>query len=592
MLRKILVLTRSIKAQLILKIGSVLIVVALITLYSANVFVTTQFNRIETDSVKVDITRIEDALKLQSEALATKMGDWAAWDDAYKFMIDGNTAFEVSSLAPTSILTMKLDTFIWRRSNGEIRWAKECNLESGTISSIDEKLLSYFVENSSRLGFLDEKLKVGIFNLPGKGASLVGIFPVVKSSGEGPIVGTLIVSRSIGSAFLERMSSLTKLNIKYLDNQNEPAEVQNEKIKILPDTHIAGYAYVRDYYSNPAFTLWFEYERSIYKQGQILLFVSYLFIAVMLFGLSVAAWFITDKVVVSRILLLLSQIRSIDFANTDQKLQQLPEKGHDEITLLTQWINRFLKETHDAKALFILERAKALHHAKLASLGEMSAGIAHEINNPLAVISGNIPLLLKFKSDDRKFSAKLDTIAKSAIRIEKIVKGLKKFSRSSTGSEYKPESIDTLVSETLIITEAKSKRHSVPIVIDIAPDLNIKCDSVEIEQVLVNLINNGIDAVKVAKDSWVKIHAFSEDRQVVVQVIDSGLGISPEIEQKLFQPFFTTKAVGEGTGLGLSIAKGILDSHKATFELNQSFRNTCFEIRFAKIDSSEVKNVA
>ena len=228
------------------------------------------------------------------------------------------------------------------------------------------------------------------------------------------------------------------------------------------------------------------------------------------------------------------------------------------------------------------ERIKSVHSAKLASLGEMAAGIAHEINNPLALIAGNVPLISKFRNDDTKFNSKLETIAKSADRIEKIVKGLKKFSRTTEGSIYKSETIASLVSEALILTEAKSKRHFTPIETYIEPDLAISCDGVEIEQVLVNLINNGIDAVTSHNERWIKINAFSEGEQAVLQVIDSGEGISEENEGKLFQPFFTTKVVGEGTGLGLSIAKGILDSHKASFALNRSFKNTCFEVRFAK----------
>lgn len=239
-----------------------------------------------------------------------------------------------------------------------------------------------------------------------------------------------------------------------------------------------------------------------------------------------------------------------------------------------------------------VERMKSAHNSKLASLGEMAAAIAHEINNPLAIIAGNMPLIAKFRNDDTKFNSKLDTIKKSAERIEKIVKGLKKFSRTADGSIHKPETIANLVSESLILTLANSKRHSTPIETHIDPELRITCDSVEIEQVLVNLINNGIDAVKTSNERWIKINAFSEGAQVVLQVIDSGQGITVDIEKKLFQPFFTTKVVGEGTGLGLSISKGILDSHKASLALNRSFKNTCFEIRFTKADQSEVKNAA
>jgi PAS domain S-box-containing protein len=226
------------------------------------------------------------------------------------------------------------------------------------------------------------------------------------------------------------------------------------------------------------------------------------------------------------------------------------------------------------------EKAQAVHTAKLASLGEMSAGIAHEINNPLSIIIASLPLLTACKDDQTKLDLKLAIIAKASHRIEKIVNGLRKFSRCSTGVVHKNESLNDLIKDTLVMTETKAKRHSTKISIGSEIEASIVCDGVEIEQVLINLINNGIDAAKGGDERWLKINVIVEKEHIVIQVINSGPMISPEIEQRLFEPFFTTKAVGKGTGLGLSISKRILDSHNATLRLNRSFANTCFEICF------------
>lgn len=255
---------------------------------------------------------------------------------------------------------------------------------------------------------------------------------------------------------------------------------------------------------------------------------------------------------------------------------------------------RSLKTARDKEIVtqkeLALERIKTIQQAKLASLGEMSAGIAHEINNPLAIISGTAPLLRKYKNDEAKLESKIETIVKSTERIAKIVRGLKKFSRTSEGGCFKREKLNQVIAESLILTEAKSNRYSTPVKIDVPDYLEIHCDQIEIEQVFVNLINNGIDAVKTLQDKWISIKAFEENQQVVVQVTDSGHGISSDIEEKLFQPFYTTKIVGEGTGLGLSISKGILDGHKASISINRNFKNTCFEIRFPKAESVEIKH--
>jgi PAS domain S-box-containing protein len=230
------------------------------------------------------------------------------------------------------------------------------------------------------------------------------------------------------------------------------------------------------------------------------------------------------------------------------------------------------------------ERAKATLNAKLASLGEMSAGIAHEINNPLAIISGSISLLLKFVNDPDRLSKKVETIQKSIDRISKIINGLRKFSRSADKVPYSKHDLSGIVKEVVVLTEAKSKRHSTPITFNSQTQSMILCNEVEIEQVLVNLINNAIDAVKNLPEKWVKIVIVEDQNSVILRITDSGPGIPKEVREKLFQPFFTTKKVGEGTGLGLSIVKGILDEHKAKIRFVESISHTCFEVQFSKAE--------
>lgn len=261
-------------------------------------------------------------------------------------------------------------------------------------------------------------------------------------------------------------------------------------------------------------------------------------------------------------------------------LMKIELSAKDEFSHLEAAYNTLLDRLIEAQRLADLEKGRSLQNSKLASLGEMSAGIAHEINNPLGVIVGSLGVLKKVKDDPEKFDAKINSIERSAFRIEKIVRGLKKFSRTGTNAPHKPEDVSAIISESLVITEAKLKRHSVELRSQIEDRLAISCDSVEIEQVIVNLINNAADAVKTLDSKWVEISAKREDQIIVLRVTDAGPGIPPEIEQKLFQPFFTTKPVGEGTGLGLSIIKGILEQHKATIQLDRSCKNTCFEIRF------------
>lgn len=228
------------------------------------------------------------------------------------------------------------------------------------------------------------------------------------------------------------------------------------------------------------------------------------------------------------------------------------------------------------------ERAKSLQNAKLATLGEMSAGVAHEINNPLTIISSAVDLIQKNLHNQENIVSKLNMIKKSISRISKIVLSLKKFSRSGINEPHRLHSLTEILQESLTLTEAKAKRYEIPVTADFKSNYQISCNEIEIEQVIVNLINNAIDAIKTNQERWIKISLYEETSEVVFSLTDSGSGISENISRKIFEPFFTTKNVGEGTGLGLSISKGILDEHQASISILPNTTNTCFEIRFLK----------
>ncbi len=228
------------------------------------------------------------------------------------------------------------------------------------------------------------------------------------------------------------------------------------------------------------------------------------------------------------------------------------------------------------------QRVKFIQTSKMAALGEMSAGIAHEINNPLAIISGTLHLIPRCANNEESLKARALTIQKACDRIIKIVKGLRKFSRSGEKINVGRASLKEIILESIGLTESKAKQNFVEVTVECDRSLELFCDEIAIEQVLINLLNNAIDAIRSLEHRWIKIKGFEDKTHYVLQIIDSGSGIPLDVQEKLFQPFFTTKAVGEGTGLGLSITKGILDEHKASITVINSSPHTCFEIRFLK----------
>jgi C4-dicarboxylate-specific signal transduction histidine kinase len=216
---------------------------------------------------------------------------------------------------------------------------------------------------------------------------------------------------------------------------------------------------------------------------------------------------------------------------------------------------------------------------KMAALGTMSAGIAHEINSPLAVILLSAEQGKDLSTDpniDRLFTVIEDT----SKRIVTIIKGLLKFTHSSEKEQPEKITEEDLINDTLTLCKQRFADNFVELSFGRSGGpFWINGHSVQLVQVLVSLLNNSFDAVKDLKEKWVKLEVSGNDTVVELVVTDSGMMIPAEIQAKVFDPFFTTKEVGSGTGLGLSIAKGIIESHQGTINLDTHSEHTRFVIQ-------------
>lgn len=272
-----------------------------------------------------------------------------------------------------------------------------------------------------------------------------------------------------------------------------------------------------------------------------------------------------------------------------ESIVQAVKSKEDEITGLFGTCQN-ITEYKTIEQLLEQEKVKMIQTAKLATLGEMSAGVAHEINNPLTIIQGNALML---KLDNITHEKKLDKIEKilsSVERVTKIVYGLRKFSRSAEGYDKSHFPLKQFFEEIKTMVETKSKLDNVPVYIEHPHNIeNISLfgDEIQIEQILINLINNAIDQHSQNKGSWVKVSYREFDEKTEVIVKDSGHGISQEIQSKLFDPFFTTKGIGKGTGLGLSISKGIAQEHDGDLYYQLIDGHTAFVISLPKVNENK-----
>ncbi len=242
----------------------------------------------------------------------------------------------------------------------------------------------------------------------------------------------------------------------------------------------------------------------------------------------------------------------------------------------------------DITARLSMERS-ARQAEKLAALGTLAAGLAHELNNPIGIISSRTELML-LESDALALPGAvredLQVIHRHAQRVARIAQGLLSFARHSSG-EQGPVDLNRVVDETLLLVEKLIVKEGVALTRALAPDLPpIWGDANAIQQVVMNLITNARDAARAGGEISVETAVTEPAGGVRLVVRDTGPGIPPEILPKIFDPFFTTKA--EGTGLGLSISYGIVREHRGTVDVHsQPGEGTTFVLTFQALAIKE-----
>ena len=280
----------------------------------------------------------------------------------------------------------------------------------------------------------------------------------------------------------------------------------------------------------------------------------------------------------------------------DQEVQSSPQ--HGEIALLADSFNTMLKSLRQMRADLeewgrTLEekvkqrseelgamQARVAQSERLASLGMLSAGVAHEINNPLGAILALTALTLEdFKEDDPN-RENLEEVVKQTQRCRDIVKGLLEFSRH-TRVNTELADLNEILQDTLALVSKQAQFLNITVVTNYDPQLpEVMADKSELQQVVMNILINAVQAMQERGAITITTRHNTRDNSVEVLIADTGCGMRPDQIDQIFDPFFTTKESGQGTGLGLSIAYGIITSHHGTISVESEVgKGSTFKIR-------------
>ena len=245
---------------------------------------------------------------------------------------------------------------------------------------------------------------------------------------------------------------------------------------------------------------------------------------------------------------------------------------------------KILDATEELRNISQLEKMQMIqiNNDKMNGLAEISAGISHEINNPLTVIVAKVQhiknLLTNFEKNQVKIFEGLDRIYHHSDRITKIIRSLKNFSRDTSNDPLDIVSVSAIIEDSTNLLSEQIKNRGIQIrMTAITTDFHVRCRPSEITQIVVNLIKNSIDALADVRQPEIEIKIEKiEARKIRFSFTDNGSGIDLRHRGQIFKSFYTTKPAGAGTGLGLSLSKHLARKNDGDLYLNEDKTGTCF----------------
>ncbi len=596
------------------------IALVIVLYFTIRNFLVKSFTDLEENSTKQLLKGVLNVYNLSISNFSSKFNSWIEWDNSHPYVL---TKLETPVDSITAVKTFKslgVNVIVSVDTASKLIWYGTYDSKSGYKKEIPREI---------REKIKDSKGNTDRFLFPNKNSRdrVVGILPVnsqpmvistksIITVTEGKDAkeektGNIITGFYLNSDRIKALSEATQSSIEieffnsktlkpdFIKAKRELSSGFPVSLHALNDTTFAAYAILKDVYFRSAFIIKVKNNREFYTQE--LFSINYLIISILIvIAVSTVIIIVAFQFgVIEKITNLNKNVLRI--ARSNNSVLRLKIEGDDEVAMLSSEINSLLEGNVKSGKALIESQTQLFQTEKMATLGQMVAGLAHEINTPLGFVRGNIELIqrnVEFvinslnkhktlreliengdistieqhlseasesykKIDDFQLIPKTTEIVSDTFtgleRIQELVLNLKDFSRLDSG-EFHYADINKSLDSSLMIAQNVLK-GKVTVEKNYAPKLIIECYPAQINQVFLNLITNAAQAIEGSGVITITTE-IGKNNNAIIKIGDSGKGIKEEQLNKIFDPFFTTKPIGQGTGLGLTIVQQIIALHK------------------------------
>lgn len=561
--------------QKLFAIFFVSVVITIVSVYFlSNHFFLNSFSEIEDEIAYRDLERVKQTVLDEIENLTASSNPWALMPETVELSKNPLSETIRREIETDMIFSSRFSQVFIVNRHQHIIFSKAFDweqkkfqeVEPGQLQIIEGQLLPWIQKTP-------QEIKKGFFIGSEHRPFLMASWPLMTKAMEQP-AGYFIVFREVDSALKKRFQDMLQLELGFsVGSKEEWSQSLSERgILLTGRNRIQGMVGFPDIFGKSNLIVRVDIRRAIYGLGQQTVWSFLILVSVFLVAIFGVIFFVFHRDALMKVVRIKKQMIQIG----QGQLKRLSWSGHDEAAELAQTINQMLDQIEHSQVM--INRA-----SKFSALGEMAGSIAHEINNPLAIITGFCSRIIRMAANEEmsrpEIVATTERILNTAHRIDRIIQSLRLVSRDGERDAKQEVALGDILNEVITLSETALVHSNISLRLDqFDKNQKVTVRFVQIVQVLLNLLNNSIAAIAQLSDRWIEFRTESDGQFVHIYVTDSGEGIAPDLCDKIMEPFFTTKELGKGSGLGLSISKGIIESHNGTFTLVRSATHTTFKI--------------